>query len=218
MSDDANPSQSIPASESDDGSASAATAHYGDHFLLRRKFLKIFGQSFHVYDTNGQVCFFAKLKAFKLKEDIRIYADTDQQNELLRIQARSVIDFGATYDIIDSAQDLKLGALRRKGLKSILRDSWLILDVNDEEIGTLTEGGGLIPALLRRLGGFGTLLMPQTFDAEVNGQPVASFRQRRNPLIAMLDLDFSMDSQQLLDRRMGIAAALLMGAIEGRQN
>ena len=128
-----------------------------------------------------------------------------------------MIDFGATYDIIDSAQDLKLGALRRKGLKSILRDSWLILDVNDEEIGTLTESGGGL-ALLRRLGGFGTLIMPQTFSADVNGQQVASFRQSRNPFIAKMDLDFSMDSQQVLDRRIGIAAAILIGAIEGRQN
>ena len=205
-------------SDNPNSDQSSTTTRYGDHFLLRRKFLKIFGQSFHIYDANDQVCFFAKLKAFKLKEDIRIYADTEQQNELLRIHARSVIDFGATYDIIDSAQDLKLGALRRKGLKSILRDSWLILDVNDEEIGTLTESGSGGLALLRRLGGFGTLIMPQTFSVDVNGQQVASFRQRRNPFIAKVDLDFSMDSQQVLDRRMGIAAAILIGAIEGRQN
>ena len=196
--------------------ADQAIAEYGDTFLLRRKFFKIFGQSFHIYDSNNQVCFFAKLKAFKLKEDIRIYADTNKQTELLRIQARSVIDFGTTYDIIDSSEDVKLGALRRKGLKSLFRDSWIILDTNDEEIGTLKEDGGAL-ALLRRLGNFGNLIMPQTFNAEVNGQQVASFRQRRNPFIAKLDLDFSMDYQQLLDRRMGIAAALLIGAIEGQQ-
>ena len=196
--------------------ADQAVAQYGDNFVLRRKLFKIFGQSFHVYDSDDQVCFFAKLKAFKLKEDIRIYADTSQQKELLRIQARSVIDFGTTYDIIDSTEDVKLGALRRKGLKSLFRDSWIILDTNDEEIGTLKEDGGAL-ALLRRLGDFGNLIMPQTFNAEVNGQLVASFRQRRNPFIAKLDLDFSMDYQQLLDRRMGIAAALLIGAIEGQQ-
>ena len=214
MSDDPNSDQSTDF-VSEPGSADST--QYGDRFLLRRKFLKIFGQSFHIFDSNDQVCFFAKLKAFKLKEDVRIYSDTEQQNELLRIQARSVIDFGATYDIIDSTQDLKLGALRRKGLKSILRDSWLILDANEEEIGTLQEDGGGL-ALLRRLGGFGSLIMPQTFKAEVNGQHVASFCQRRNPFIAKLDLDFSMDSDGLFDRRIGISAAILMSAIEGRQN
>lgn len=193
-----------------------AGSELGDHYLLRRKVLKIFGQSFHVYDQKDQVCFFAKLKAFKLKEDIRIFADVQQHEELLRITARSVIDFGATYDIVDSTQDLKLGALRRKGLKSLLRDSWLILDVNDQEVGTIQEDGGGL-ALLRRLGGFGTLIMPQTFNVELDGQRVASFRQRRNPFIAKLDLDFSMDTERILDRRMGIAAAILMGAIEGRQ-
>ena len=108
--------------------------------------------------------------------------------------------------------------MRRKGLKSLLRDSWLILDVNDEETGTLMEESGGLALLRRLVGGFGSLIMPQTFKVEVNGQHVASFRQRRNPFIAKLELDFSMDSQQLLDRRMGIAAALLIGAIEGRQN
>ena len=79
MSDDSNLNQSTEASESVSEPGSAASTQYGDRFLLRRKFLKIFGQSFHIFDSNDQVCFFAKLKAFKLKEDVRIFADTDQQ-------------------------------------------------------------------------------------------------------------------------------------------
>jgi hypothetical protein len=47
--------------------------------------------------------------------------------------------------------------------------------------------------------------------------PVLCFRQRFNPFIAKIDLDFSMDTQGRLDRRLGIAAAVLLCAIEGRQ-
>ena len=95
MSNDPDSGQSTEASQPVDGPASAATTQYGDHFLLRRKFLKIFGQSFHVYDANDQVCFFAKLKAFKLKEDVRIYADTDQQLLDRRMGIAAAILIGA---------------------------------------------------------------------------------------------------------------------------
>ena len=187
-------------------------------YIARRNFFNFLGITCRILSPSGALLFYIRLKAFKLKEDITIFSDETQTTSLLNIKARSIIDFSAAYDVVDTESGEKIGAFRRKGLKSILRDSWLILDVNDEEIGTLTESGSGGLALLRRLGGFGTLIMPQTFSVEVHGQQVASFRQRRNPFIAKLDLDFSMDSQQLLDRRMGIAAAILIGAIEGRQN
>ena len=43
-------------------------------YLLRRQFLKIFGAAFHIYGPNGDLMFYSKQKAFRLKEDIRLYA------------------------------------------------------------------------------------------------------------------------------------------------
>jgi len=50
--------------------------------------MKLVGAGFHFYDPNGQVILFANLKAFKLKEDIRIYSGEDKKEELLAIKAR----------------------------------------------------------------------------------------------------------------------------------
>jgi hypothetical protein len=33
-----------------------------------------------------------------------------------------------------------------------------------------------------------------------------------------MDLDFTMDAGRLLDRRLGIAAAILLAAVEGKEN
>ncbi|NIA15532.1 MAG: hypothetical protein GWP08_15830 [Nitrospiraceae bacterium] len=55
------------------------------------------------------------------------------QTELLCIQARSILDFSAAYDVVDSTTGEKAGALKRKGLKSILRDAWIIMDADDRE-------------------------------------------------------------------------------------
>jgi uncharacterized protein YxjI len=191
-----------------------AVGRFGhSRYLIRRKFFKIFGGAFHIFDEAGNVVFYSKMKAFKLKEDLRLFTGEDMQQEVLTIKARSILDFGATYDVTDSASGEKLGALRRKALKSILRDEWLILDANDREVGKIEEDSMAL-ALVRRLL---TNLIPQTFSGEVGGAPVLSFRQHFNPFIQKISLDFSGDTGGKLDRRLGIAAAVLLCAIEGRQ-
>lgn len=183
-------------------------------YMIRRQFFKLFGGAFHIYDEVGNVAFYSKMKAFKLKEDLRIYGAEDMQDELLTIKARSILDFGATYDVTDAATGQRVGALRRKGLRSILRDEWLILDTNDQEVGKIQEDS-MVMALVRR---FLTNLIPQTFSGTMGDAPVLTFTQRFNPFIQKIDLDFSMDSGNRLDRRLGIAAAVLLCAIEGRQS
>ncbi|NOK33895.1 hypothetical protein HMI49_11860 [Corallococcus exercitus] len=183
-------------------------------YMIRRKFFKLFGGAFHIYDEAGNVAFYSKMKAFKLKEDLRIYSGEDMQEELITIQARSILDFGATYDVTDAATGERVGALRRKALSSMLRDTWLILDVDGQEVGRIEEDSMLL-ALVRR---FLTNLLPQTFTGTLGGAQVFSFRQHFNPFIQKIDLDFSMDTQRQLDRRLGIAAAVLLCAIEGRQS
>ena len=67
-------------------------------YLIRKKFFKIFGAAFHVYGPDGGVVFYSKQKAFRLKEDIRLYGDESQAEEVLTIHARSWLDFAAAYD------------------------------------------------------------------------------------------------------------------------
>ncbi|MCK5794540.1 MAG: hypothetical protein KAH12_07530, partial [Anaerolineales bacterium] len=133
-----------------------------ESYLVRKKILTLAGAKFHIYDPQGKLVFFSKMKAFKLKEDIRLFTDEDMQTELLNIQARNIIDIAATYDVSDPESGDKVGALRRKGLKSILKDEWAILDVNDNEIGLIKEDSMFL-ALLRR---FLTNLIPQTYLGE----------------------------------------------------
>src|SRR5262245_28344670 len=97
-------------------------------FTIRRKVFKVFGASFHIYGPTGEVIGFSNQKVFKLKEDIRIYSDDSMADEVLTIKARQIIDFSAAYDIVDSRESRKVGAARRKGFASIMRDSWEILD------------------------------------------------------------------------------------------
>jgi uncharacterized protein YxjI len=192
-----------------------ATRFSHQTYLLRKKFWQIFGGSFYIYDPNGALVLFSKMKAFKLKEDIRVFTDETLQTEALSIQARSVLDFSGSYDVYDSKSGQRVGALRRKGLKSsFYKDEWVILDNTEREIGLIQEESAFLALLRKYLLG---ALIPQSFTAQMGGRTVATFSQHFNLFATKLTLDFSADPQHQFDRRLGLAAGILLCAIEGKQ-
>lgn len=185
-------------------------------YLVRKKFWQFFGGSFYVYGPNGALVLFSRMKAFKLKEDIRVFTDETLQTEALSIQARSVLDFSGSYDVYDSATGQRVGALRRKGLKSsFYKDEWVILDGAEREVGLIQEESAFLALLRKYLLG---ALIPQSFNVEIGGRTVATFNQHFNLFATKLTLDFSPDPQHQFDRRLGIAAGILLCAIEGKQD
>ena len=184
------------------------------NYLLRRQAIALTGK-FRFYDPAGRLVMFSEQKMFRLKEDIRIYGDESKTQEVLSIQARQIMDFSAAYDVVDTQMNQKVGALRRKGWSSLVRDEWEVLDASDNVIARLFEDSvGL--ALLRRL-----LLgswLPQNYDIAMGEARVADLKQRFNLFRYEMDLDFSMDPSSRLDRRIGIAAAVLLATVEGKQS
>jgi hypothetical protein len=185
--------------------------------MIRRKVLKLAGGAFHVFDAAGNVVFYSQQKAFKLREDIRVFSGEDMQTELLRIGARQIMDFAAAYDVIDSTNEQKVGALKRRGLASLVRDQWILMDAADRETGTVAEDSTGLALLRRIFGELVTIIAPQRYHFEIGGRTVGVGQQNRNPFVYTVTLDFSADSEGALDRRLGLATGLLLAAIEGKQ-
>lgn len=186
-------------------------------YLLQKQFWKMLGAAFRIYDPSGNLAFYSKQKAFKLKEDIRVFTDEAMTHEILTIKARKILDFSAAYDVTDSLTGQKVGTLRRKGFRSIIQDEWQILDANDREMGSIKEDSTIL-AVIRRFIDYASFFLPQKFQGTIGNAPVLTFQQNFNPFLAKIDLDFSSDVNGLLDRRLGIAAAILLCAIEGKQS
>ncbi len=182
-------------------------------YLLKRQVFALAGK-FRVFEPSGKLVLFSEQKMFKIREDIRVYSDEGKTQEVLMIKARQIVDFSAAYDVVDSATGQKVGALRRRGLASILRDEWEILDVGDNVVGKLFEDSMAL-ALVRR---FLSNLVPQNYDITFGTNRVADLKQNFNPFSYQLNLDFSMDINKILDRRLGLAAGILLAAVEGRQS
>jgi len=181
-------------------------------YLLKRQIFALTGK-FRFY-AGGRLVMYSQQKRFKLKEDIRVYADTSRKDEILSIKARSIIDFSAAYDVIDMTTNQHVGTLRRQGIKSMLRDEWDILNPAGQIIGTLFEDSMELATIRRLL----FSLLPQNYDIIMGQQRVADIKQQFNPFQYLLDMDFSLDTANRLDPRLGIAAGILLAAIEGRQH
>jgi hypothetical protein len=192
--------------------ASSAAAFQHDFFHARAKVFDI-APAFFFYDMQGNKIGFLKQKLFKLKEDIRLYTDESMSQELLTVKARSILDFSTAYDVVDSRDQAKVGALKRKGWKSMVQDEWIIMDAADQDIGRIHEDS-MTMALLRR---FLSNLIPQHYVFEVGGQPIGSAKQHFNPFVLKMDVDVRQDSGRKLDRRLVAAAVVLLLAVEGRQ-
>jgi hypothetical protein len=183
-----------------------------NQFEFRKKFFKLAGGSFRVLDPSGKLLLYSEQKAFKLREDIRVYADESKTNEVLSIKTQQIIDFSPTFDVMDS-QSGKVGEIRRKGWKSIVRDVWEIFDAGGNYIGKFEEDSTAL-ALVRR---FLSNLVPQSYDFVIGDQKVGEFKQQFNPFLYRANMDLSADPGGRLDRRLAVAAGILLLAVEGRQ-
>ncbi len=187
-----------------------------DYLVARKKVFKLFGAAFHVYSTDERLLGYSKQKAFKLKEDIRVFSDESMAVELLNIQARSVIDFSASYDVYDSQSNEHIGTLRRKGWSSLFRDQWEILDPSGIVRGKVMEDSSW-KAFFRRLSELTSFLLPQVFHIEVDGIVVGIMKQNMALFAQKYQIDLSHDTQGLLPRPLAVATVILLLAIEGRQ-
>ena len=128
-------------------------------YLMRRAPLTIMGK-WSIYDPSNNEVFYCEQK-WSLKTDIHIYSNKTKQNEVLIAKTKEIIDFSAAYDIIDIESDEKIGAVKRKGFKSLLRDEWIIMNKDGQKIGIVIEDN-LVLSLLRR--SFLDWLLPWAWD------------------------------------------------------
>lgn len=189
----------------------------GERYTIRRKILTVLGAKFHVYDEHNQVVAFCKQKAFKLREDIRLFTSEAMTSELLVLKARSIIDFGVTFDVTLPTGE-SLGSFRRKGVKSsFLRDEWLVFDPEGRQVATMSELGTFAP-IARRYVDNAAAFLPQKYamTRDADRREIARYRQHFNWFVYRLGVSVVGEDEHL-DELLILAGGCLIAAIEGRQ-
>lgn len=91
-----------------------------------------------VRDARGQLVFYVKQKAFKLKESVTVFADEGQTLPLYTMQADRVLDFSARYNFADAGGN-RLGSVRRRGMRSIWKAHYEVCDETDRVVAEIRE-------------------------------------------------------------------------------
>lgn len=157
---------------------------------------------FNITDKNGNYVAYVRQKMFKLKEDVIVFNDESKSQELFRIQANKWIDFNASYSLNDLIDKKNFGRLARKGMRSLWKSTYNILDSNDQPKFTVAEDNawtkffdGMVSEI-PIIGMFtGYFLNPAYTVRDVDGKEyfklkkMPSFFGRRFQLDRLIDID-----------------------------
>lgn len=187
----------VPAGQQ--GLAAGPFAH--PSYTIKRPFWSFLGRKFHIYSPDGSLVCFIKHPMLKLRQEFTLFTDESESSPLLTIRSRQIVALNRCYDVFDANSGEKVGTIRSRGLKSILRDTWDILDPADQPVGLVQEDGA---ALLRRF----FPILTGKWHIELQQQEVAKIKQVFRFFVKEFTLDLSMN-QGRMDPRFAMACALL---------
>ncbi|ROI13759.1 LURP-one-related/scramblase family protein [Epilithonimonas hominis] len=115
------------------------------NYPLEFKFkITTLASDFNITDRNGNYVAYVRQKMFRLKEDVIVFSDESRTKELFNIKANQWIDFNASYMMTDLLTGKKFGSLARKGMRSIWKARYDIIDEKDKPIYQINEDNGWI--------------------------------------------------------------------------
>jgi hypothetical protein len=165
----------------------------------------------------GEPVAFVRQKKLSLREDIRFFADESESEELFRMKARQVFDVRGRYDVT-TPEGERIGVLEKVLGISFLRSTWKVHDTNEQQV-ALAQEKSIHVALLRRLidfvpyGEFVPILFQ--FTILMDGREIGELR-RPMGVRDRYTLTLGGDADRRLDRRVGIALAIALDALQSR--
>jgi hypothetical protein len=145
-------------------------------------------------------------KKFRLKEDFR-FEDADSGEEVFRVNADSVLDVSAAYDVVDSRTGERVGSVRRDAV-SVLKHEYALLGPDGEVEARVREDS--VPLAVARR--FLSTLVPFSYDvtapdgATMLGEVSEQFSLRDKYTVDLHDGD--------VDPRLVVIATVVIDAIE----
>ncbi len=177
------------------------------HFVIKRRFWSFFERIFRVFTADGQMIMYVEHPLLKLREEFTVYTDESKSRPMLLVKSKQVIAINFAYEVYDIQTGEVLGAVQKRGLRSIVRDKFIILGPNGEELGYAEEQGA---SLLRRL----FPILTSKHAIFVDGQQVAFIKQRFRFFTKEFEVSLT---PSRLDPRFVLSVALLALMAEARR-
>jgi hypothetical protein len=171
-----------------------------------------------VNDATGRQVAYARKQKFKLKEDVRVYEDEDQGRLRFRMKADRMLDFSARY-AISGPDGHPIGAVGRRGMKSLWSSAYVLDDAYYAEAGSIREENPWTKVLdgvlesVPFVDALGGLFFNPAYLAELRGTDVLRIRKQPSILESSFRVekltDFSDRDEDLL-----LAGTIMMVLLE----
>ncbi len=188
---------------------------------IRFKLFALSPQIF-VEDSAGKTVCYVKQKLFKLKEAVNVFTDSSQQNILCQIKADRIIDFSANYRFYDNSGE-SFGSIRRKGMRSLWKAHYEILDESGNVEATISEENPMAKVMDGLLGEIpiiglftGYLFHPRYALTDSGGQLRMRMTKKRAFLEGRYDLERMFDYDDVAELR-GLMGFMMMALLERRR-
>jgi uncharacterized protein YxjI len=176
-------------------------------YVIKRKFWSFMERKFRVLTLDGQLIMFVKHPVLKWREEFVFTADEEETNPIFVLKATKAIAINFNYLVTDAKTGEFVASIQKRGLKSLLRDKFLISDAAGTEIGHMEEQGA---SVLRRIFPF----LTSKHEVVIRGQRAAYITQK----FRFFNKEFGVEvSQGATDPRFVLACALLAVMAEARR-
>jgi uncharacterized protein YxjI len=176
-------------------------------YRIRRNLWSIFDRKFYVETMDGQPVLFVKHPVFRLREEFSVCTDETERVPVFKLKSRQMLAINFNYDITDANTGALVATIQKKGLKSIIRDKFHIMDSNGQEIGTMEEQGA---SVLRRF----IPILTSKHELQIQGRRAAYVTQ----LFRFFNREFEVEvTPGMMDQRFILSCALLAVIAESRR-
>lgn len=176
------------------------------------------GTRLSVVDATGRQLAYARKKKFRLKEDVMVYEDENQNRLRFRLKADRVIDFSASYKIT-GPDGQPIGAVGRQGMRSLWKSAYGVVDAGGTQIALIHEENPwtkVLDGVMEMIpfgDSLGGLFFNPAYLVDLRGQTVLRVQKERSLLEGKFSIqkrgDFSETEEELL-----LASIVMMVMLE----
>ena len=138
--------------------------------------------------------------------EFAIFASESDPHPLVSINSRGDSGSGTLIDVYDAVGHKPLAVIRRRSIRFSVRDTWELLDSEENPIGVVREEG--LPLIHRIMPS-----LPSFHHIEIDGKAIATIEKDTNHPSPEYEIDIS-EGDGMIDSRVAIACAILIVASE----
>jgi hypothetical protein len=145
----------------------------------------------------------------KKSDSVSMFADDEEKMEILRFNPKTVRQYAAAFEVVDTLAGRPIGEFRKKVYRPLNKSEWFIFNADGEPVGMVVEAP-TPPGLLGRILPI-VPFKPKTFELHW-GQTVGGRISRKKGLTGMdrMEVDLALDKKESIDRRLALGVSVLL--------